>query len=95
MYKLLWSLKDLMWCISSLKKFGGQTLNNVHDVQNMFLEMTLCVYACLVEFYMFVFGKIHLRGPEIIYNNVWIKNVQEIILKDHPRVLEEGPKVGA
>ena len=43
--------------VSSFVKFGGQLLKNVHNVRNVFLEMTLCVYACFVYFYVFVFIK--------------------------------------
>ena len=42
---------------------------------------------------MFVLGEIPVRGPKIVYDNVWVGNVREKIPKDHQRVLEEGPKV--
>ena len=42
---------------------------------------------------MLFLDEIHVSGPKIVYNHVWVGNVQEIIPKDHPRVLEEGPKL--
>ena len=44
---------------------------------------------------MFVLGEIHVRGDKLIYEHLWVGNFRENIPKDHPRVLEEGPKVGA
>ena len=81
--------------VSSVVKFGGQTTKNVHDVPKVCLEMTLCVYACFVEFYVFVLYNIHVMDPKIIYDYVRVEKFWENIPKDHPRVLEEGPKVGA
>ena len=75
--------------------FGGQTSKNVHDVLKVCLEMTLCVLACFVEFYVFVLDEIHVRDSKIVYDHVWVGNVLENVPNDHPRVLEEGPKVGA
>ena len=45
-------------------KFRGQTSNNVHDVRMVCFEMTLCVYVCFVEFYVFVLDKTHVVGPK-------------------------------
>ena len=56
-------------------------------------EMTLCVLACFIMFYVFVFDEIQVRGDKIAYNNVLVRNVRENILKDQPRVLEKGPKL--
>ena len=44
---------------------------------------------------MFVLDEIHLRGDKIIDNLIWVRNIREIIPKDHPRVLEERPKLVA
>lgn len=44
---------------------------------------------------MFVLDEIHVSGPKLIYEHVWVGNVGANNPKDHPRVLEEGPKVGA
>ena len=57
--------------------------------------MTLCVYACLVKFYMFVLGEICVRSAKLISDIIWNGNAQEIIPKDNPRVLEERPKLVA
>ena len=59
------------------------------------LETTLSVKACFVEFYVFIFDAIHVRGDKIVYDHVLVEYVKPKIPKDHPRVLEEGPKVGA
>ena len=55
--------------------FGGQTLKNVHDVRNVCLETTLCVYVCFVEFYVFVFDETHVVGPKIARKHILIGNV--------------------
>ena len=39
--------------------------------------------------------EIHAIGTKLIYKHVWVVKVRENIPKDYPRVLEEGPKVGA
>ena len=44
-------------------------------------------------FYVFVLYEIHVKGVRLVYNYVWIGNIQENIPKDKPRVLEEGPKL--
>ena len=61
--------------VLSFMNFGGQTSKNVHDVQKVCLEMTLCVLACFVEFYVFVLDEIYMRGPKIVYNHILIGNV--------------------
>ena len=63
--------------------------------------MTFHVLPCndLLSLVMFhrvlrvFFGEIHVTGDKLIYNHVWVENVQANIPKDHPRVLENGPKV--
>ena len=52
--------------VSSFMKFGGQTSKNVHDVQKVCLETTLCVYACFFKFYVFFLNEIHVGGPKIL-----------------------------
>ena len=47
-------------------KFGGQTSNNIHDVQKVCLEMTLCVLVCFVEFYLFALDEIDVSGPKLV-----------------------------
>ena len=76
--------------VLSFVKFGGQTSNNVHGVRKVCLETTMSVYACFVEFYVFVLDKINVRGPKVVYYDVWVGNVWENIAKNHPRVLEAG-----
>ena len=56
--------------VSSFVKFGGQTSKNVHDIRKVCLETTLCIYACFIEFYVFVLDKIHVRGPNS-YTNIF------------------------
>ena len=34
-------------------------------------------------------------GPELIYENVWVRNIRGNIPNDHPRVLEVGPMLVA
>ena len=81
--------------VSSFVKFGGQTSKNVHDVRKVCLKTTLSVYVCFLEFYVFVLGEIHVIWSKLIHDHFWVGNIQENFPKDHPRVLEEGPKVGA
>ena len=45
------------------------------------------------SFYMFCLDEIHVTGPKLIYEHVWVRNIWKNIPKDHPRVLEEGPKL--
>ena len=56
-------------------KFGGQMSKNVHDVRKVCLQTTLCVWACFIEFYVFVLDEIHVRGPKLIYEHIWVGNV--------------------
>ncbi len=58
-----------------LIKFGGQTSNNVHDIQKVCLETTLCVYVCFVKFYMFVLDETHVRGVKLIEDRIWVGNI--------------------
>ena len=51
--------------------------------------MTLCLLACLVEFYMFILDEMDVKGIKIVYEHIRVGNVQEKVLKDQPRVLEE------
>lgn len=44
---------------------------------------------------MFVVDEIYVRGIKLIEYPIWFVKVQEIIPKDHPRVLDEGPKLVA
>ena len=41
---------------------------------------------------MLFLGEIHVIGAKIIYDHVWVGNIQANIPKDHLRVLEEGLK---
>ena len=59
-------------CVSSFLKFGGQTFKNVHDVRKVFLEITLCVYAYFVEFYVIILEETHVVGPKIVYKYIWV-----------------------
>ena len=77
--------------VSSFVKFGGETSKNVHDVWKVFFEMTFCVVACFIAFYVFVLDKIHVRGPKLVYKHVLVGNIWENISKDHLMVIEEGP----
>ena len=61
--------------VSSFVMFGGQMFKNVHDVGKLCLETTLRVFACFVEFYVFVFYEIHVRGPKLIYFHVLVGNI--------------------
>ena len=81
--------------VSIFMKFGGQMSKNVHDVQKVCLETTLCVLECFFAFYVFVLDEIHVGGPKFDYKYIWIRNVRTNIHKDHPRVLEEGPFIRA
>ena len=51
-------------------KFEGRTSKNVHDVREVWLETTLCVYVCFVEFYVFISDEIYVRGPKLVYEHV-------------------------
>ena len=48
---------------------------------------------CFVDFYVFVLDKNHVRAVKIIEDCILVGNVQEIIPKDHLRVLQNGPKI--
>ena len=51
---------------SQCVKFREVWRSNVHDVRKVCLELTLCVYACFVEFYVFILDEIHVGGPKLI-----------------------------
>ena len=72
-------------------KFGGQTSKNVHDVQKVCLEMTLCALACFADSYEFILDEIDVRVPKLLHKHIWVGNFLEKSPKDKPRVLEEGP----
>ena len=46
-----------------------------------------------VEVYVFVFDEIHVRDPKLVYDHFWVGNFQANILKNDPRLLDEGPKL--
>ena len=58
--------------MSILVKLRGQTSKNVHDIRKVCLETTLCVYACFIEFYVFVLDEIDMVGPKILYEHIWV-----------------------
>ena len=70
-------------------------VKTVHDVRKICLEMTLCIYACFIEFYVLIFDVIYVRGPNLIYEHVQVLNVWGNIPMDNPRVIEEGPFMSA
>lgn len=43
---------------------------NIHDVLMFCLEMTLLVFVCFVEFYVFDFGDIDMALPKIVYKQI-------------------------
>ena len=76
-------------CVNFVK-FGGQTLKNIHDVRKMCLEIRLCVSACFIEFYGFIFNETHMGGPKLLYQQISVGNVK---VRLHVR-LTWGPKGG-
>lgn len=70
--------------VSSFVNFGGQKSKNVHDFQKTCPEMTLCVYACFVEFYVFVLDEMDVVGPKLVYEHVWVANA----VKTSPRTIQ-------
>ena len=52
-----------VWCFV---KFGGQTCKTVHYVRKVCLETTLCVYACFVEFYVFILDETLVIVPKLV-----------------------------
>ena len=62
--------------------------SNVHDVRKVCLETTLCVLTCFIEFYVFVLDEIGV-SPKLVYEYIWVGNIQMKVPKDQPRVLEE------
>ena len=71
--------------------FGGQTSKNVHNIRKVYLETTLCVLECFIDFYMCDLYKIDLGGHKLIYEHFCVGNIRANISNDHPWVLEEGP----
>ena len=49
-------------------------VKNVHDVWKVFLKTTFVVYACIVEFYVFVFDEIYVVGNKIVYKHILVRN---------------------
>ena len=47
-------------------KFCDVHRSNVHDVRKVCHEMTLCVFACFVEFYAFCLGEIDMGSPKLV-----------------------------
>lgn len=78
-----------MGSVSSFVEFGRQTSKIIHVVRNMYIEMTLYLYACFIEFNVFSFGEIHVRADKLIVDHVYYGNVKETIPTDQPTVLEE------
>ena len=39
--------------------------------------MTLCVYVCFVEIYIFVLIEVHVRGVKLIEYHIWFGNFWE------------------
>ena len=64
---------------------------NVNDVQNVCLQVTLCLLPCFLKFHVLVFDEVYMRGSKIISDHIQVGYVWEKIPKDQPRVLEEGP----
>ena len=62
--------------VSCFVDFGGQTFKNVHDVRKVFFEVTLCILACFVEFYVFVLDEIDVRGLKLVYGHIRVGNVR-------------------
>ena len=61
--------------VSSLLKFGSQTSKSVQDIRKVCFEMTLCVLAYFVEFYVFVLDEIDMGGPKIVFDHFCVGNV--------------------
>ena len=47
-------------------KLGNQMSKNVHGVQKVCFEMTMCVLACFADGYVFVLDEIDIGGPKIL-----------------------------
>ena len=63
----------------------------VHDVRKVCLKTTLCVYACFVEFYIFVLDQIDVECSKLIYKRIWIGNVWVRFHVGSTRGQEEDP----
>ena len=53
--------------------------------------MTLCVLVCFVEFYVFVFDEVDMRGPKIVYRHIRVGNVLENIFRTNQGSLRKDP----
>ena len=74
--EIIWFIIVFIGSVSSLVKFGGQTPKNIHDVQKVSLEMTLCVLASFVKHYVFVLDEINMEGPKLVYKHIQVGNVR-------------------
>ena len=54
--------------VSNFVKFGGETSKNAHDIRKVFLETTLGVYVCFIEFYVFMLDETYVVGPKLDTN---------------------------
>ena len=79
---LIWVIIVFIGSLSSFMKLRGQTSKNVHDVWKVCLKTTLCVLACIVEFYVFVFDEIDMRGTKLVQNHIRVGNAWEKVPKD-------------
>ena len=49
---------------------------NINDVRKVCLEVTLCILACFVEFYMFILDEINVRDTKLVYKHIQVREVQ-------------------
>ena len=56
--------------LSSFVKFGGEMSKNAHDVRKVFLETTLGVYVCFIEFYVFILDETYVLGPKLLCKHI-------------------------
>ena len=70
--------------VSCFMKVGGQTSKNDPDIRKVCLETTMCVLACFVEFYVFIFDEIDRGDPKLVYEHILVGNVQEKV----PRTIQ-------
>ena len=64
---------------SSFVKLGGKISKNIIFCRVLHVRL----------------DEIHVRGPKLVYEHVWIVNFCENIPMDHTSVLDEKPKVSA
>ena len=55
----------------------------------------LCVYACSVEFYVFVLDENHVVGPKLVCEHIWVGNVRVRLHIGPTRGSKGGPQLGA